>query len=421
LQGRRCRDVSINGVCISDLCLLVFTDITEQKQLKEQLQQSQKLESIGNLAGEIAHDFNNILTAVTGFASILEMKMAKSDPLLKYVNEIAKTGMRGAALTHQLLAFSRKQLLDIKPLDINEMLLNLGTMLQRLIREDITLRFSLSEAPLVVEADCLQLEQIVINLVTNARDAMPAGGALTISTSAENIDPLIAAQQGMAETGDGQFAVLRVVDNGIGMDDETRRRIFEPFFTTKETGKGTGLGLAVVYGIIGQHKGIIQVKSTPGSGTEFILYFPLLRGNRTGTAGIPRVGEYKCTGGSETILVAEDQEYLREMIKDILESRGYNVLTAEDGEAAIDAFKQQPERISLIIFDMMMPKKGGLDAFAEIAGMSPGTKALFVTGYGGSDMLQDEQTGKNFPILLKPYSSFDLLKKVRELLDRESH
>ena len=185
----RCRDVSINGACISDLCLLVFTDITEQKQLKEQLQQSQKLESIGNLAGEIAHDFNNILTAVTGFASILEMKMAKSDPLLKYVNEIAKTGIRGAALTHQLLAFSRKQLLDIKPLDINEMLVNLGTMLQRLIREDITLRFSLSEASLVVEADCLQLEQIVINLVTNARDAMPAGGTLTISTCAENHRP----------------------------------------------------------------------------------------------------------------------------------------------------------------------------------------------------------------------------------------
>ena len=223
----------------------------------------------------------------------------------------------------------------------------------------------------------------------------------------------------MAEIGDGQFAVLRVVDNGIGMDDETRRRIFEPFFTTKETGKGTGLGLAVVYGIIRQHKGIIQVKSTPGSGTEFILYFPLLRGNRTGTARIPRGGEFKCTGGSETILVAEDQEYLREMIKDILESRGYNVLTAEDGEAAIDVFKQQPGRIRLIIFDMMMPKKGGLDAFAEIAGISPGIKVLFVTGYGGSDMLRDEKTGENYPILLKPYSSFDLLKRVRDLLDGE--
>jgi CheY-like chemotaxis protein len=324
--------------------------------------------------------------------------------------------MRGAALTQKLLAFGRKQLLDVKPLDINEMLMNLETMLHRLIREDITLQFSVSDHPLVVEADCLQLEQIVINLVTNARDAMPDGGQLSISTGAARIDPLIAAQHGIKDSGDVDFAVMRIADRGIGMDSETQRRIFEPFFTTKETGKGTGLGLAVVYGIIRQHKGIIRVKSMPEKGTEFIIYFPLLKRSQNGAVA-PRSGDHACRGGGETILVAEDQEYLRMMKKDILESYGYKVITAEDGEAAVEAFKLQPDRISLILLDMVMPKKRGIDTYVEISRISPEIKVLFITGYGVGETERAELAGKQHTILLKPFSSFDLLKKVRQLLD----
>ena len=411
------RDVSISGACIAELCLLVFTDNTEQKQLQEQMRQSQKLESIGNLAGEIAHDFNNILTAVTGFASMLQIKMAKNDPLIKYVNEISNTGKRGAALTHKLLAFSRKQILDIRPVDINDMLINLQGMLHRLIREDIVIHFCLLDTPLVVEADWNQLEQIVINLVTNARDAMPDGGMLTISTSSEAIDPLIAAQHGYGDLEANQFAVMKIADNGMGMDEKTQRRIFEPFFTTKATGKGTGLGLAVVYGIIRQHKGIIRVNSTPGKGTEFMLCFPLMKGKFSEDQEKNHVGEAICIGGSETILVAEDQDCLRMMQKEILESHGYKVIIAEDGNRAIEAFKKEPERISLVILDMLMPNKGGFKAYSEIAGIASGIKALFVTGYGVEEKFPEELAGKKLPLIMKPFSSYDLLKRVREVLD----
>jgi PAS domain S-box-containing protein len=407
------RDVSLIGARITDLHVAIFTDITERTQLHQQLLQAQKLENIGNLAGGIAHDFNNVLTTVTGFAGLLQMSMQQSDPRMHYVKELAAAGMRGAALTHQLLAFSRKQILDTKPIDLNKTMAILQKMLGRLIREDIALTFRPFGEPLPVMADANQIEQVVINLVTNARDAMPHGGPLDISTGIADIDEAFVRGYGYGVI--GRYGVIAISDGGVGMDDETKRSIFEPFFTTKETDKGTGLGLAVVYGIIRQHKGMIRVESAPGKGSVFTVYLPLLEEDREVLE--PQEEELSFMGGSETLLVAEDNEMLRNMTKDTLEGAGYRVIVAEDGRAAVALFREHRVRIALLIFDLVMPGKRGLEAYEEIRKEVPGMKALFVTGYAESDVEREEIDRRNLPLLMKPYRPGEFLAKVRELLD----
>jgi two-component system, cell cycle sensor histidine kinase and response regulator CckA len=407
------RDMSAIGAVIGTLHLGIFTDVTERKQLEEQLNQAQKLESVGNLAGGIAHDFNNILTAITGFAGLLQMKMDVADPLLSHVKELASAGMRGAALTHQLLAFSRKQILDMKPVDLNVTLTNLEKMLRRLIREDITLNFGLTPDRLQVLADANQVEQVVINLVTNARDSMPSGGSLEIATATAVIDEVFVRQRGYGDA--GHYAVITIRDSGTGMDAETKRRIFEPFFTTKETGKGTGLGLSVVYGIISQHKGMIFVDSEPGAGSLFTVYLPLLKGDID--AGEQMLEETGREGGSETILVAEDNEVLRNMTITVLESHGYRVIPAADGKEALQAFRANRTSIDMVILDLIMPGKRGFDVYREIEKEEAHTKVLFVTGYSEDEVERGEIRGKALPLLSKPYTPYEFLRQVRRVLD----
>lgn len=410
------RDVSVTGAVVGNLHLAIFFDMTEQRSLQDQLMQAQKLESIGNLAGGIAHDFNNILTAVTGFAGLLKMKMDKADPLLSYVTELATAGMRGAALTHQLLAFGRKQILNVVPMDLNDTMANLQKMLNRLIREDIRLSFAPCPGPLPVLADMNQIGQVVINLVTNARDAMPDGGAITISTRAEAISQAFVKRYGYGDV--GTYAVVSVSDSGTGMDEETQKKIFEPFFTTKETGKGTGLGLAVVYGIIRQHKGIVRVESRLGEGSCFDVYLPLAEG--IWGAQERSVEDLSLWRGSETILVAEDDEMVRNLAGDALRSSGYNVLLAEDGEAAIEIFKQQPEAIDLIVFDLIMPGRRGLDAYQTILEKAPKIKVLFVTGYSEAEIEKGDLRKLGLPLMQKPYALASFMAKVRQILDEKT-
>lgn len=409
------RDVSVIGAVVSTFHMVVFTDITEKNKLQVQLAVAQKLESIGNLAGGIAHDFNNILTVITGLAGLLQTNMNSSDPLMRYVNEIASAGMRGASLTHQLLAFSRKQILDIKHVDLNEIVNNLQKMLFRLIREDIALSFKPFTEPLPIMADPNQIEQVIINIVTNARDAMPNGGPLDISTDTFFIDDAFVRRHGVYNTGD--YAVIRISDNGTGMDEETKSKIFEPFFTTKEIGKGTGLGLAVVYGIIQQHNGMVFVESEYGKGTVFSIYLPLIKGKVEVENRASADFDYK--GGSETILLAEDNAMIRDMMSDILKRHGYKVIIAQDGEAAVDLFVKNSTAIDMVILDMMMPRKKGLAVYLDIIKEAPDIRTLFITGYSESEVERHEIKKRNLPLLSKPYTITDLLKNVRDLLDKK--
>jgi two-component system, cell cycle sensor histidine kinase and response regulator CckA len=332
---------------------------------------------------------------------------------LSHVKELASAGMRGAALTNQLLAFSRKQMLDIKPMDLNATMLNLEKMLRRLIREDITLSFNIGVGPFLVMADANQVEQVVINLVTNARDAMPSGGSLTISTATVFIDDAFVRQHGEGDV--GEYVIIVIRDNGTGMKAETKLRIFEPFFTTKEVGKGTGLGLSVVYGIIRQHKGMIYVDSDLGKGTVFSIYLPLSKENTD--IEVKPIREANSKRGSETVLMAEDNETLRKMTKDVLESNGYKVVSAENGETALAVFRKHKETIDIVILDLIMPGKRGFDVYREIAKEAPKVKVLFVTGYSEDEVEHGEIRAKGLPLLSKPYTPFEFLRHVRETLD----
>ncbi|MDA8125456.1 MAG: response regulator [Deltaproteobacteria bacterium] len=410
------KDIAVIGAVVADVHLAILTDMTERRQLEWQLHQAQKLENIGTLAGGIAHDFNNVLTSISGFAGLLQMKMHSADPLLPYVNEIAAAGSRGASLTRQLLAFSRKQILSIRPVDLNAVVTNLQKMLHRLIREDIVLRFTPFSEPLPVLADINQIEQVVINLVTNARDAMPAGGPLEITTGIADIDERFVRCRGYGEI--GRYAVLTVCDGGTGMDERLKQQIFEPFFTTKAKDKGTGLGLSVAYGIIRQHRGIIQVESEPQAGSAFTVYLPLLR--EKVPLGKEPPQETAVAGGSETVLVAEDNEMIRKMTRDILTNQGYKVLEAPDGKRALAAFHEHRDEIDLVVLDLIMPGMGGREAYNEIVKAAPDTRALFVTGYGESEIARQALTGKRLPLLMKPYTPLRFLRQVRELLDEKT-
>ena len=389
-------------------------DISESKHLEAQLRHVQKMEAIGTLAGGIAHDFNNILNVIIGFGVMVLDKLEADSPSKVLMNEVLAAAERATALTKRLLAFSRKQLAEVKPINVNETVSGIQKMLVRTIGEDIDFQLELEDGNLQVMADAGQIEQVLMNLAGNARDAMPEGGRLTIGTSLQEIDDEYVAINGYGRP--GMYALITVADTGSGMDAETQKKIFEPFFTTKGIGEGTGLGLAISYGIIKQHNGYLKVYSEPGKGTEFKIYLPLIDDaasmEKTTEAAVP------VRGGNETVLVAEDDASLRKLSRIVLESYGYSVITAEDGEDAITKFMENREKIQLVILDMIMPKKNGKEVSEALRKVSPRIKILFVSGYTMNIIKNRELTEAGFDFIHKPVRPQDLLRKVREVLDK---
>jgi PAS domain S-box-containing protein len=386
----------------------------EKKRLEDQLVQARKMEAIGSLAAGVAHDFNNILNIIMGYGGILMNKMTTDRSSMEQMHEILAAAERASNLTRQLLVFSRKQTLESKPVDLNDIVTGMQKMLARAVGESVDIRVNLLDRRLVVLADTGQIEQVLMNLATNARDAMPEGGLLSISTETEKIDEAYVANFGHGKP--GTYAIINVSDTGVGMDCETQAKIFEPFFTTKKPGEGTGLGLAISYGIIKQHGGRISCYSEPDKGTVFRIYLPLNEEISSEEAGIEDLETLPC--GSETILLAEDDASLRELNRLLLESSGYEVIAAEDGEEAVVKFMDNRERIKLVLFDMIMPKKNGLEAYKEIRTISPEIKALFISGYT-NDMISRMSSDIKIEALRKPYLPSALLRKIREVLDRD--
>ena len=407
---RRDRDGRVIGI------VHVVRDLTEANRLKAQLFQAQKMEAVGQLAGGIAHDFNNIISAVTGFADLLRLKLAADDPRRRYVDQIISAADRAANLTRSLLSFSRTQAIALRPVELNDIVRELKKLLARLIGEDIELAADLAAEDLVVSADPGQIEQLLMNLATNARDAMPRGGRLTIATERFEMDAEFASARGYGAP--GAYALLRVADTGHGIDSAAKGRIFEPFFTTKEPGKGTGLGLAMVYGIVKQHNGFIAVESEPGRGTQFMIWIPLVEAAAVGVGGPPSA---LLPRGSETILVAEDDPVLRELSREILEGHGYRVLVAADGDEAIRVFRENAEGVRLLLLDMVMPHRSGKEAGREILASSPEVKVLYMTGHTPEAISQRDLLEPGMNVIAKPFSPASLLQAVRGALDGRPH
>jgi PAS domain S-box-containing protein len=398
-------------------CLMgMFRDMTEQRKLEEQLRQSQKMESIGTLAGGVAHDFNNILTAISGYCYLTLMKMATGDPHRANIQQILESVDRAAHLTKDLLLFSRKQPIARKPVDLNENIHKLGKFLARIIGEDIAFKTTLSGGAISVLADSNQIDQVLMNLATNARDAMPKGGVFTITTEQVLLDDEYTTTHNLGMP--GKYALISVSDTGQGMDEETRQRIFEPFFTTKEVGKGTGLGLSVVYGIVKQHDGVVNVYSEPGHGTTFKIYLPVVAPGMA--EGTEPGAEEQPVGGTETILLAEDDKTVREMTFQLLQDCGYTVITAVDGEDAVKKFSENKDRVQLLLFDLIMPGKSGKDAYDEIRLVRPDIKVIFASGYDPDMVRQKALLEQHVPVVYKPVPPAMLLKKIRVVLDNGS-
>jgi len=393
----------------------VINDITEKKKLEDQFRQSQKMEAVGILAGGIAHDFNNILTAIIGYGDMVHKKMAPDDPLRVDVQHVLEAADRAAHLTKDLLVFSRKQIADKKTVDLNEIVGKVEKFLVRVIGEDICCTTTFPGGPLSIFAAAHQLEQVLMNFATNARDAMPHGGIFSITTEQVELDAAFIAAHGYGAP--GKYAMLSVSDTGLGMDEETRQRIFEPFFTTKEVGKGTGLGLAVVYGIIKEHEGFINVYSERGRGTTFRVYLPIIASEASEEKRAPET-EYSL-GGTETILLAEDDEQVRNLTVLALREVGYTVIPAVDGEDAVKKYLENKDRVQFLLFDLVMPKKSGKEAYDEIRKITPNVKVLFASGYAPDLIRQKVLLDEHLPVVYKPISSADLLKKVRRVLDEK--
>ncbi|HHT9145888.1 MAG TPA: ATP-binding protein [Candidatus Wunengus sp. YC61] len=387
----------------------------EQNALMEQLYHSQKLESVGTLAGGIAHDFNNILAIIIGYGNMLEKNLGNASLSRLYIQKILKSAERATNLVQGLLAFSRKQESSQNLVPINRIMLEVKTLLSRLIGENIVLDIVPAKKDCVVMADCGQMEQVLINLATNARDAMPSGGTLTITTEVIELDDVFIKVYGYGEI--GKYVLISVKDTGMGMDKETQRRIFQPFFTTKEVGKGTGLGLSIAYGIIKQHGGYINVESEPGKGATFRIYLPLIKST---------VEEGKPTplpaylNGTEMILLAEDEEEVRNITKSLLEEANYKVIEAVDGYDTINKFMENKDTINLLLLDVIMPTKNGREAYEEIRKIRPDIKALFMSGYSESVIHKIIILKEGLNYISKPFSQTALLKKVREILDNST-
>ncbi|MCE5195494.1 MAG: response regulator [Nitrospiraceae bacterium] len=427
--GNKRKDNSIFPVEISakyvpynkkDYVVAVLRDITkrkydedEKKKLEEQLRHSQKMEAVGQLAGGIAHDFNNILTAILGYASLIQIKMEKGNPLRNFVDSILLSTQRATNLTHGLLSFSRKQITDLQPVNLNDIIGRIGKLLASILGEDIELKIALYKTDLIINADFSQIEQILMNLATNARDEMPNGGKLIIKTEFVKMDELLVKTFGYGEP--GEYALLSVADTGGGIDPEIKDKIFEPFFTTKEVGKGTGLGLSIVYGIVRKHGGYINAYSEHGEGTIFRIYLPLVKSK---AEAIKHEEVNAPQRGTETLLLAEDDADVRDLSRFVLEEFGYQIIEAVEGQDAVDKFEKHKDEIQLVIADVIMPKKSGKEVYEEIMKIKPDTKVLFVSGYS-ADLIEQKgilKEGINF--ISKPLSPTELLKKVRDMLDK---
>jgi len=387
-------------------------DITEQKRLEQQLLQARKMESIGLLAGGVAHEFNNLLTAISGCCEELQETIAEHDEVsLATVNMILSAVTEGAGLTRNLLAFGRPQILCWKPVAVNDVVADTGRFLAKTLGKTIDFSMDLCSGNLVFMGDDGQLKQVIVNLAINARDAMPSGGYLKITTLQVTMDIEQAKQHGLDSA--GCYAVISVSDNGAGMDPMTMERAFEPFFTTKEVGKGTGLGLSIIYGIIKQHNGAITVDSRPSEGSTFTICLPLVE---PGIIPEKQPEEVPLPAGTETILVAEDEELVRHFLGRMLVNAGYTVITAEDGEEAVAKFKENCDIISLVISDVVMPKKSGREVYAEICRIKPDTRVLFVSGYSKDMMEKKGLLGEYVHFISKPFTKKDLLDKTRHIL-----
>jgi PAS domain S-box-containing protein len=394
--------------------LSIAMDVTEQRHTEEMLQSSQKLEAVGRLAGGIAHDFNNVLGVITGYGELARRQLPPDHAVQPRLEQILQAAERACGLTRQLLALSRRQVVEPHVLDLNAVVSDLDKMLRRVLGEDVDLVVHADPDLGSVQADPAQLEQILMNLVVNARDAMPKGGHLRIETANADFDEEYAASHPPATP--GRFVMLAVSDTGVGMDAETRERIFEPFFTTKPAGEGTGLGLATVYGIVKQNGGYIWVYSEPGRGTTFKVYLPRLEARAEAkpaapaTAPVPR--------GSETLLLVEDTDGLREMICEILQERGYTVLVASNGEEALALAREAQGPIDLLLTDVVMPKLGGADLANQLALARPGIRVLYMSGYTNGVISKHGVVGERVRLLEKPFTPERVARAVREALDR---
>ncbi len=396
-------------------CILsVILDITERKKLETQLLHAQKMDAIGQLAGGVAHDFNNIITAIISYSYLMKNRLDENDPSRDNIDKIISLSDRAAQITHGLLAFSRKQYFEFVPARINGIIRDIENILSKFIKEDIELTTELaSEEPTIV-ADKTQVEQVIINLVTNARDAMPEGGVLSIKTELKEIDDEFIGLHGFGRP--GQYVLLSISDTGTGMDEETRGKIYEPFFTTKEVGKGTGLGLSIIYGIVKEHKGYIHALSESGEGTTFRIYLPEIE---KVVASHQATFLPSRTGREETVLIAEDDASVRDSIRDILQNYGYNVIAAENGMDAVNKFSEHEKKIDLALIDVIMPVMNGKEMYEAIRQIQPDIKVIFISGYTAEVLSRKQIPDEDIVIISKPIMPDRLLSKIREVIDDE--
>jgi nitrogen-specific signal transduction histidine kinase/ActR/RegA family two-component response regulator len=403
----------------------MYEDISARKQIEEalknsedQLRQSQKMEAIGRLAGGVAHDFNNMLTAIRGYSDLLLLRLDDGSPMRREVEEIQKAGERASSLTRQLLAFSRKQVLQPKTIDLNEIIANLHGMMHRLIGEEIDLVTVLKPDLGLVLVDPGQVEQVIMNLVVNARDAMPRGGKVTIETTDIFLGEGYSQEHRIVKP--GAYVKLTISDTGCGMTQDVKSHLFEPFFTTKEKGKGTGLGLSTVYGIVKQSGGYVWVYSELGRGTTFKVYFPRQDQSGAEAHAEPHAGYGAFPAGRETVLVVEDEELLRVLIRQVLQESGYTVLVASDGEEAVEVASASRFPIHLMITDVIMPKMDGREAARALEKVFPGIATLYMSGYTDEAIVSYGVLESGLSFLEKPFTPDALLRKVREVLKKRT-